>query len=63
MSETSIKLTPNERRVKIKNIIRIIQFIEKIDDIEKEKQGTNPADLASSVVFSIEGIQHIPPIQ
>lgn len=63
MSVTSTKLTPGERRSKIKNIIRMLQYIEKMDSEEKEKQGASPADLAFSEAFSIEEIRHTPLIQ
>lgn len=55
----NIKLTPEEKQAKIKNIIRMLQQIEELDREETGSKATTPLDSASSVAFSRAKTQHI----
>lgn len=50
MEKTIVKYAPEERKTKIKNIIRALKAIEALDN--EERQGVNPADPDTSFATS-----------
>lgn len=50
MEKTIVKYNSEERKTKIKNIIKTLKVIEVLDN--EERQGVNPADLDTSFATS-----------